>query len=289
MKGGVLEAKTLDELGGDATVRDAIFSFVQISDSHIGFHREPNPAVVASLQKAIGKINAQQRAPAFIIHTGDLTHLSASTPIVLFAHMPLWNLYPQWGWGTDDSAQALGYLKRFGSVTVLNGHIHQKVEGNVTFHTARRHHSTPAPRVLACASALRILLSALALAATATSCGNVPQGAVGVAQAATDFRLATGSVIAAGAMTSGTSEVRDMVAISNFAFQPATLTVAEGSKVVWINRDEEPHIVISTGARFPSSPALDTDDRYTAVLATPGSYGYFCSIHPHMVGTIIVK
>ena len=66
--------------------------------------------------------------------------MSASTPIVVFAHIPLWSVYPNWGWGTDDAAVALGYLKRFGSVTVLNGHIHQlmqKVEGNVTFHTAR--------------------------------------------------------------------------------------------------------------------------------------------------------
>ena len=65
---------------------------------------------------------------------------SASTPIVLFAHIPLWTVYQDWGWGTEDSAQALSYLKKFGSVTVLNGHIHQvmqKVEGNVTFHTAR--------------------------------------------------------------------------------------------------------------------------------------------------------
>ena len=70
----------------------------------------------------------------------DLKGRSASTPIVVFAHIPLWSLYPQWGWGTEDSGRALGYLKRFGSVTVLNGHIHQvmqKVEGNVTFHTAR--------------------------------------------------------------------------------------------------------------------------------------------------------
>ena len=69
----------------------------------------------------------------------DLKGLTASTPVVVFAHIPLWSIYPQWGWGTEDSAQALGYLKRFGSVTVLNGHIHQtmqKVEGNVTFHTA---------------------------------------------------------------------------------------------------------------------------------------------------------
>ena len=70
----------------------------------------------------------------------DLKGKSASTPIVLFAHIPLWMIAPEWGWGTEDSAQALGYLARFGSVTVLNGHIHQlmqKVEGNVTFHTAR--------------------------------------------------------------------------------------------------------------------------------------------------------
>jgi len=69
----------------------------------------------------------------------DVKHLSKSTPVIVFAHIPLWTVYPEWGWGTDDSAQALAYLKRFGSVTVLNGHIHQtmqKVEGNVTFHTA---------------------------------------------------------------------------------------------------------------------------------------------------------
>ncbi|HEY8716521.1 MAG TPA: hypothetical protein VIM00_14150, partial [Candidatus Acidoferrum sp.] len=69
----------------------------------------------------------------------DLKRHPSSTPIVVFAHIPLWTVYPQWGWGTDDSAQALGYLKKFGSVTVLNGHIHQtmqKVEGNITFHTA---------------------------------------------------------------------------------------------------------------------------------------------------------
>jgi 3',5'-cyclic AMP phosphodiesterase CpdA len=69
----------------------------------------------------------------------DVSGLKSSTPIVVFAHIPLWAVYPQWGWGTDDSEQALSYLKRFGSVTVLNGHIHQtmqKVEGNITFHTA---------------------------------------------------------------------------------------------------------------------------------------------------------
>ena len=69
----------------------------------------------------------------------DVKGLSASTPIVVFAHIPLWTIYKDWGWGTDDAEQALSTLKRFGSVTVLNGHIHQviqKVEGNIAFHTA---------------------------------------------------------------------------------------------------------------------------------------------------------
>jgi 3',5'-cyclic AMP phosphodiesterase CpdA len=205
---------------------------VQISDSHIGFNKDANKDVIGTLQKAIAKINALPKPPDFILHTGDLSHLSeaeefdaleqnlrsiktagifyvpgehdvlgdngaiykerfgknalgsgwysfdkngvhfiglvnvvnthegglgvigaeqlewlkkdlaplaASTPIVLFAHIPLWAIYPQWGWGTDDAEQALGFLRRFGSVTVLNGHIHQivrKVEGNITFHTA---------------------------------------------------------------------------------------------------------------------------------------------------------
>jgi 3',5'-cyclic AMP phosphodiesterase CpdA len=69
----------------------------------------------------------------------DLKPLSSSVPIIVFAHIPLWSVYPEWGWGTEDSAQVLTMLKRFGSATVLNGHIHQtmqKVEGTVTFHTA---------------------------------------------------------------------------------------------------------------------------------------------------------
>jgi 3',5'-cyclic AMP phosphodiesterase CpdA len=69
----------------------------------------------------------------------DLKGQPSSRPVVVFAHIPLWSVYPDWGWGTEDSEQALGYLKRFGSVTVLNGHIHQvmqKTEGSVMFHTA---------------------------------------------------------------------------------------------------------------------------------------------------------
>jgi Icc protein len=233
LQGGVLKSYALSampEIGKAAAQGD--LSFVQISDSHMGFNKPANTDVVGTLKAAIDKINALPAAPEFMLHTGDISHLSkpeqfdtvdqilkgasakdvffvpgehdvldddgktylarygkaskgtgwysfdkrgahfiglvnvmnlksgglgslgreqlewleddvkhlkASTPIVVFAHIPLWTVYPEWGWGTDDSAQALAYLKRFGSVTVLNGHIHQvmqKVEGNVTFHTA---------------------------------------------------------------------------------------------------------------------------------------------------------
>jgi 3',5'-cyclic-AMP phosphodiesterase len=232
IKGGVLQSYSLSRLAeiDDARARGD-FSFVQISDSHMGFDKAANPDVVGTLKAAIDKINGLPGSPAFMLHTGDITHLSKpgefdtveqmlkgsrarevfyvpgehdlldegqqfhdrfgrlskgqgwysfdhkgvhfvglnnvmnlkagglgnlgndqlewmekdvkhlskSTPIVVFAHIPLWSVYPEWGWGTDDAAQALSYLKKFGSVTVLNGHIHQtmqKVEGNVTFHTA---------------------------------------------------------------------------------------------------------------------------------------------------------
>jgi len=90
----------------------------------------------------------------------DLKRIKSSTPIVVFAHIPLWSIYPEWGWGTEDSARALSFLKPFGSVSVLNGHIHQvmqKVEGDVTFHAAM---STafpqPAPGAAAAAGPLRV-------------------------------------------------------------------------------------------------------------------------------------
>ena len=240
MSGGSLKAMSMSQLLDKNTgrIKDGIalpasdFTFAQISDSHIGFNKAANPDVIGTLQSAIGKLNAMPKAPSFVLHTGDLSHLaqaeefdtldqvlksvktdrifyvpgehdvlndngkqyldrygkgtrgngwysfdtngvhfiglvnvvgtgegglgvlgdqqlewleddlkglSNSTPIVVFAHIPLWSVYPQWGWGTRDSARALSYLKRFGSVSVLNGHIHQtmlKVEGNITFHTA---------------------------------------------------------------------------------------------------------------------------------------------------------
>jgi 3',5'-cyclic AMP phosphodiesterase CpdA len=233
LSGGV--PKSLGLLG-DAEAAEAgttAFTFLQISDSHVGFSKPANPDALGTLKEAIAKVGTLGTAPAFMIHTGDITHLSKaeqfdnadqvigaarldvhhvpgehdfidegvgktyldrygkgtkgsgwysfddhgvhfvglnnvvdlkagglgrlgadqiawladdlrgkadSTPIVVFAHIPLWTVYADWGWGTDDGLQALALLKRFGSVTVLNGHIHQivqKVEGNMTFHTAR--------------------------------------------------------------------------------------------------------------------------------------------------------
>jgi 3',5'-cyclic AMP phosphodiesterase CpdA len=235
VSGGVLVSKTLAQIakaGGLPMATD--LSFLQISDSHIGFSKDANKDVTETFRIALDRINAMRTPPSFLIHTGDITQLSkpeefdtfdqlvkscrtkdvfyvpgehdvlndggklyrdrylrtvdakgsgwysfnkngvhfvglvnvlnleagglgqlgddqlqwleadlkglgTDTPIVVFAHIPLWTVYPRWGWGTCDSERALGFLKRFGSVTVLNGHIHQvlqKVEGNITFHTA---------------------------------------------------------------------------------------------------------------------------------------------------------
>ena len=229
MQGGVPKALGLL---GEAQAASPAFSFLQISDSHVGFDKPANPNALGTLKEAIGKVNALAVKPSFMLHTGDISHLSkasefdnadqiigeaklnvhyvpgehdvidadhgkayldrygkgsngagwysfddhgvhfiglvnvvnlqagglgnlgdeqlawleadlkdrtASTPVVVFAHIPLWTIYPAWGWGTQDSERALALLRRFGSVTVLNGHIHQliqKVEGNISFHTA---------------------------------------------------------------------------------------------------------------------------------------------------------
>lgn len=233
VSGGVANAALIGAAQAAPRPKVAPFSFVQVSDSHIGFNKDPNPDARATFREAVSRIRAMPQKPAFILHTGDVTQLSkpaefddadqilkeaglpvfhvpgehdmldegqgkafldrygqgtlgdgwrsfdhngvhfvglvnvkdlkaggmghlgaeqlawlekdlaplsSSTPLVVYTHIPLWTIYADWGWGTDDAAQALGLMKRFGSVTVLNGHIHQiisKVEGAVTFQTAR--------------------------------------------------------------------------------------------------------------------------------------------------------
>jgi hypothetical protein len=115
---------------GKGTKGSGWFSFDQRGVHFIGLVNVMNIA-----ESGLGILGGDQLAWL----KDDVSGLSSSTPIVVFAHVPLWSIYPQWGWGKQDAEQALGYLKRFGSVTVLNGHIHQtfkKVEGTVTFHTA---------------------------------------------------------------------------------------------------------------------------------------------------------
>ena len=95
------------------------------------------------------------------------------------------------------------------------------------------------------------------------------------------------------AMAASTSESKAMhtqqIEIRNFAFAPATLTVPAGTRVVWTNQDEEPHVITSAGSLFASSKGLDTSDSYAVTFSKPGTYAYYCSIHPMMVGTIIVR
>jgi 3',5'-cyclic AMP phosphodiesterase CpdA len=233
--------RTLGMIGEAQAATADNFTFVQMSDNHIGFKAGPYQDVADTLQAAVRKIQALPVKPAFMLHTGDISHLakpaefdtadqinatagmdihhvpgehdmldpgkslylsrygkgtkgdgwysfndhgvhfiglsnvlhsgpdgqwllgteqiawladdlrgvSSSTPIVVFAHVPLWTIYAAWGWGTGDASAALALLRRFGSVTLLNGHIHQivqKVEGNIKFHTAR---STAFPQPVA--------------------------------------------------------------------------------------------------------------------------------------------
>ena len=100
--------------------------------------------------------------------------------------------------------------------------------------------------------------------------------------------LASPAVMAASASASRKVQTQQ-IEIRNFAFAPATLTVPTGTRVVWTNRDEEPHVITSAGSLFASSKGLDTSDSYAVTFSRPGTYAYYCSIHPMMVGTIIVQ
>ncbi len=232
----------------------------------------------------------------------DVKHLSSSTPIVVFAHVPLWSVYPAWGWGTDDGARALGYLKRFGSVTVLNGHIHQtmqKVEGNVAFHTALST-AFPQPRPGTAPSPGPMVVPAGQLADVLgvrevhyvpsnrhlavvdhTLSGNSPDAAFAAGEAAARAHAPAAAAVAGAA---GANEV----SIDNFAFNPKIATIAAGSKLTWRNRDDVPHKIQSTNNRFAASPLLDTKAAYSVSFPESGEYPYFCSVHPVMQGKIVV-
>jgi plastocyanin len=87
----------------------------------------------------------------------------------------------------------------------------------------------------------------------------------------------------------GTITKQNRIEIKDFAFNPRTITVKSGEKITWINRDEEPHTIVSVEKQFKKSTALDTDQEFTITAGAPGTYTYFCSVHPKMTGTMIVE
>jgi len=228
----------------------------------------------------------------------DVAGLSNSTPIVVFAHVPLWSVYPQWGWGTDDGALALSYLQRFGSVTVLNGHIHQtiqKVEGHMTFHTAlSTAFPQPAPGTAGAPGPIDVgadrLRSFLGITSVRFAGALGPLAIVDASLAGTPVAIAGAGAESPAARRRHAKPVADNeIGIDNFSFVPPTRTVAVGTEVTWINRDDVPHRIGSADQKFPLGPTLDTDGHFSYTFAAPGTYKYFCTVHPTMTGVVEVK
>ncbi|QRP64955.1 cupredoxin family copper-binding protein [Rhodanobacter sp. FDAARGOS 1247] len=101
--------------------------------------------------------------------------------------------------------------------------------------------------------------------------------------------LALGGGAAIAAEVTANHAATKQIEIRNFMFAPNTLTVPAGSRVTWINRDEEPHTVVSANGQFAPSKALDSNDRYVTTFSKPGTYVYYCTVHPFMTGTVVVK
>jgi len=106
--------------------------------------------------------------------------------------------------------------------------------------------------------------------------------------AAAVLGAAAGTALAAGVLLANAEAPANAVGIDNFTFNPQTLTVKAGTTITWTNRDDIPHTVAAANKAFKSK-ALDTDDEYSFTFTTPGTYEYFCSLHPHMTGTIVVE
>jgi plastocyanin len=107
--------------------------------------------------------------------------------------------------------------------------------------------------------------------------------------ASTALGVVVGSVLAAGVLFARAEGPASAVSIDNFTFTPQTTTVKAGTTVTWTNKDDIPHGVAWTNNAFAKSSALDTDDTYSLTFTTPGTYQYFCYLHPHMVGTLVVQ
>jgi plastocyanin len=223
----------------------------------------------------------------------DVRRLQSSTPIVMFAHVPLWTVYPEWGWGTDDSEAALALVKRFGSVTVLNGHIHQimqKVEGNIAFHTAlSTAFPQPAPGTAPSPGPLKVEPERLKSVLGLSNVTFIPgRGSLAIVDGTLSGER-PGSFAGSGqtgkhAMALGPNEI----GIDNFQFTPNPMTLKKGTRVTWINNDDVPHQIVTPKGQFKPSAVLDTNQRFSVTLDKPGTYEYFCSLHPMMQGKIVV-
>ena len=383
-------------------------TFLQLSDSHVGFDKPANPNALGTLEEAVAKVNALPKKPAFAIHTGDISHLSlesqfddadrvisqtrldvhyvpgehdfldpdmkfykerygrgtkgsgwysfdangvhfiglinvvdlkagglgnlgadqlewleddlksrsASTPIVVFGHIPLWTVYPEWGWGTarrrpgavlsqalrlGDRAQRphppsdaeggrqhhLPYraLDRFSATGARHRAVARTHEGSrrpAAHHARHRRRHVQAERTAArhhrqSAQGMRSVMS---LSSTARSA--MVAAALGAATATTLAAVVL-PVWAQNAAPAGA------VSIDNFTFNPTPLTVKAGTTVTWTNKDDIPHGIASSTNAFAKSRALDTDQSFSFTFTTPGTYQYFCYVHPHMVGSVVVE
>jgi plastocyanin len=181
-------------------------------------------------------------------------------------------------------------------VTVLNGHIHQimqKVEGSVSFHTAM---STafpqPAPGTAPAPGPMKVapekLKSVLGIADVTFIPGRRSLAVVDATLSGEPPAFESVAATAAQRRPARAAHAPNEIGIDNFQFTPPTLTVKAGTRVAWVNDDDVPHLIASSNGRFKSSQLLDTGQRFDLTLAKPGTYGYFCSLHPKMQGTIVV-
>ena len=195
----------------------------------------------------------------------DVAPLCGSTPIVVLAHLPLWTVYEKWGWGTADSGRALGYLKRFGSVTVLNGHIHQimqKVEGNLTFHTAiSTAFPQPAPGAAPAPGPMLVPPEQLPKQLGLRTVNYVPgkqhpgpdrNPARGLGSRSDDRPLFVAAACrrrcgASAADPATRAAAPATVVIDGYEYNPSALTIAPGTTVTWVNEDNSPHTVTEKG------------------------------------------
>jgi plastocyanin len=293
--------------------------FVQISDTHIGFNKDANPDVNGTLAETIELVNGMPEQPALIIHTGDITHLSKAaefdTAQQLFSRMKAGEMHTVPGEHDTTDATVSEYFDRFGKASDNKGYYSFDHAGvhfvgliNVLQFKPGGSGYLGAEQLAWVASDLKARSASTPQNARhyqrvdgQTSGGPVARGHDDCPRLGCNVKLqpgthvkfkAIGSPLLALAMMGiwAVSEAAapNSIEVKNFMFTPTTLTVNVGARVSWVNKDDEPHTVVSDTGLFRSG-ALDTDESFSFKFDKPGTYHFTCSIHPRMVGTIIVK